>query len=323
MRRVYPSGRDEGSNEWPPAAGAADTTPTPDVLDPRSRAPDAPAADRLAHGDTLARSGGRPQRVEPLGPQFGRTRLGHHVLLEKLGQGGMGVVFAAFDTRLDRKVAIKLLRAPDGERSRERMLREARAMARVSHPNVVQVYEVGEDEQLSFMVMEFVEGATLTAWLGERPRTRREVLAVFAAAGRGLAAAHREGLVHRDFKPKARFPLQTPPIPPSGRILANRGVSRRGPCLVMPPDAAGLATRWQHRPRTSAVTRTSTSITMTTTPSAPILLESFDLAAAERLLCSRALDTAGNILEAAKLLGITRHALKRRIVKHKIAWPRR
>jgi tetratricopeptide (TPR) repeat protein/predicted Ser/Thr protein kinase len=232
MRRVDPSGRDEGSNEWPPAAGAADTTPTPDVLDPRSRAPDAPAADRLAHGDTLARSGGRPQRVEPLGPQFGRTRLGHHVLLEKLGQGGMGVVFAAFDTRLDRKVAIKLLRAPDGERSRERMLREARAMARVSHPNVVQVYEVGEDDQLSFMVMEFVEGATLTAWLGERPRTRREVLAVFAAAGRGLAAAHREGLVHRDFKPDNVM------IRGDGRVLVmDFGLARRDPREAPEPVA--------------------------------------------------------------------------------------
>ena len=130
------------------------------------------------------------------------TRFGHYVLLEKLGQGGMGVVVAAFDTKLDRKVAIKLLRAPDGEGSRLRMIREAQAMARVSHPNVVQVYEIGEHEHLTFLVMEFVEGVTLAQWLAERPRTQRAIVETLIAAGRGLAAAHQQRLIHRDFKPE-------------------------------------------------------------------------------------------------------------------------
>ena len=118
----------------------------------------------------------------------------------------MGLVFTAYDPDLDRKVAIKLLKPePRGPLApavaRARMLREAQAMARVSHPNVVGVHEVGTFEERVFLVMELVEGMTLTDWLGERTRSWTEVARVFTAAGRGLAAAHAAGLVHRDFKP--------------------------------------------------------------------------------------------------------------------------
>jgi tetratricopeptide (TPR) repeat protein/tRNA A-37 threonylcarbamoyl transferase component Bud32 len=130
-------------------------------------------------------------------------RIGRFSVLRKLGEGGMGIVYAGYDDELDRKVAIKLLRGKanvnlDGRRSR--MLREAQALARLSHPNVVQVYEIGEHEQGSFIAMEYVDGPTIKDWITQ-PRTRAEILSVFIAAGRGLAAAHQKGLVHRDFKP--------------------------------------------------------------------------------------------------------------------------
>ncbi|HVI00294.1 MAG TPA: serine/threonine-protein kinase [Enhygromyxa sp.] len=134
-------------------------------------------------------------------PALAPVRLGHHVLLHKLGKGGMGIVYAAYDERLDRRVAIKLLRTRGRKNADIRLKREAQALARLSHPNVVQIYEIGEFEQQPFLVMELIEGVTLGHWRAERSRTRAEILAVFLAAGRGLAAAHAKGLVHRDFKP--------------------------------------------------------------------------------------------------------------------------
>ncbi len=131
----------------------------------------------------------------------GQTRLGHHVLLDVLGQGGMGIVYAAFDEKLDRKVAIKVLWTRGGELVQRRLAREAQAMARLSHPNVVQIYEIGEHRTMAFLVMQYVDGVTLRHWLAERPQPRAQILATFVAAGRGLAAAHAQGLVHRDFKP--------------------------------------------------------------------------------------------------------------------------
>ena len=137
--------------------------------------------------------------------------VGRYVVLSALGSGGMGVVYAAYDPQLDRKVAVKLLHAEaisasgatkskvDGQ---QRLQREAQAMARLRHPNVVAVHDVGVYEDRIFIAMEFVEGGTLKQWLRARPRTRQEVLSVFVQAGRGLQAAHEAGLVHRDFKPK-------------------------------------------------------------------------------------------------------------------------
>jgi tetratricopeptide (TPR) repeat protein/predicted Ser/Thr protein kinase len=135
------------------------------------------------------------------GDGHGPTRLGHYVLLSKLGQGGMGLVYAAYDERLDRKVALKLLHSAGDPKARKRLLREAQSMARLSHPNVAQVYEIATDGQLTFIVMEFINGQTLRAWLNGKRRSQRSILDVFMAAGRGLAAAHAQGLVHRDFKP--------------------------------------------------------------------------------------------------------------------------
>ena len=137
--------------------------------------------------------------------------VGRYVVLNPLGAGGMGVVYAAYDPQLDRKVALKLLHSEavsrgSGTQSRNdghtRLLREAQAMARLRHPNVVAVHDVGSYGDRVFIAMEFVEGSTLKSWLRSRPRTRKEVLAVFIQAGRGLQAAHDAGLVHRDFKPE-------------------------------------------------------------------------------------------------------------------------
>jgi serine/threonine protein kinase/tetratricopeptide (TPR) repeat protein len=118
----------------------------------------------------------------------------------------MGEVYAAYDHELDRKVAVKLLRVKPGNgvslaEGRQRTMREAQAIARLSHPNVVVVYDVGAFEDQVFIAMEFVDGNTVTYWLQARERTWEEILKVFLSAGRGLTAAHEKDLVHRDFKP--------------------------------------------------------------------------------------------------------------------------
>ncbi|HVV15569.1 MAG TPA: protein kinase [Polyangia bacterium] len=123
------------------------------------------------------------------------------VVLGLVGRGGMGEVYAAYDPELDRKVAIKLLRTRDAAEAKSRLLREAQAIAKLQHPNVVVVYDVGTHGENVFIAMEFVEGRTVNGWLQSARRTRREILDVYLAAGRGLAAAHAAGLVHRDFKP--------------------------------------------------------------------------------------------------------------------------
>jgi WD40 repeat protein/predicted Ser/Thr protein kinase len=131
------------------------------------------------------------------------TRIGRYVVLKRIGEGGMGMVYAAFDNALDRKVAVKLLHprgAGAGADARNRLVREAQALARLSHPSVIHVYEVDTWQDQVYVVMEFVDGVTLSQWQRQEGRAWREVLEAYVAAARGLAAAHAAGIVHRDFK---------------------------------------------------------------------------------------------------------------------------
>jgi tetratricopeptide (TPR) repeat protein len=155
---------------------------------------DAPVAAARTTSESPAPAG-EPQRLAA------GAVLGRYVIEALIGAGGMGVVYRARDPDLGRAVAIKQLgRVRSDWQWRARLLREAQAMARLAHPNVVTVYDVGLAEDGLFVAMEYVEGVTLRRWLAE-PRTRQAIVAAFVAAGRGLHAAHLAGLVHRDFKP--------------------------------------------------------------------------------------------------------------------------
>jgi len=168
--------------------------------------------DVAATGETLAADSAQSRASAPGvgsgihiegGPQRGDA-IGRFVVLGVLGVGGMGVVYSAYDPHLDRKVAIKVLTAEAATASADahtRLLREAQAMAKIHHPNVIVVHEVGTLGEQVYVAMEFADGGTLRDWLQAKPRDMREVLDVFTQAGRGLAAAHAAGLVHRDFKP--------------------------------------------------------------------------------------------------------------------------
>ncbi|MBZ0234379.1 MAG: serine/threonine protein kinase, partial [Deltaproteobacteria bacterium] len=133
-------------------------------------------------------------------PRFTRGGvIGRYVIIDLLGKGGMGDVYAAYDPELDRRIALKLVRDVSGD-GRAHLITEAKTMARVSHPNVCAVHDAGSFDEGVFIAMELVDGPTLADWR-RTPRSWREILAVFEAAGRGLCAAHAAGIVHRDFKP--------------------------------------------------------------------------------------------------------------------------
>jgi len=142
--------------------------------------------------------GAAPADVDPTGMP---TQVGRFRITKRLGHGGMGEVLAGFDDELERPVAVKLLHAEIGQEHGERLRREAKALAQLSHPNVVQVYEVGSWQDQLFIAMELVEGRTLKAWLAEGPHPLDDILPMFVSAGAGLAAAHDRELIHRDFKP--------------------------------------------------------------------------------------------------------------------------
>ena len=149
--------------------------------------------------DTVAAAAASQARPLERGESIGR-----YVVLDLLGRGGMGAVYAGYDPDLDRKVAIKILLpgvGGSGSTGQQRLLREAQALARLSHRNVVIVHDVGTVDGQVYIAMEHLAGMTLKAWLDAQARTTAEIVAAFVEAGRGLAAAHGEGLVHRDFKP--------------------------------------------------------------------------------------------------------------------------
>ena len=183
-------------------------------------------------------------RAPAPGERWGRYRLG-----ECLGSGGMGAVFAAHDPELDREVALKVVHDEHLQLAgQERLRREARAMARVSHPNVVPVYEVGEHAGRTFYTMELVRGRSLARWLGKR-RPWREVVPVFTDAGNGLAAIHAAGMVHRDVKPgnilvgddgRARIAdlgiATTDPTLPIGGLHSTTTIRNSGTPAYMAPE---------------------------------------------------------------------------------------
>jgi hypothetical protein len=152
--------------------------------------------DELAHAATIGSNGAAAELTPAAG-----ERIGRFVVQQPLGQGGMGLVVSAMDPELDRVVALKLVptQGSGGSTLSERLLREARAMARLRHDNVLTVYEAGTHEGWVYVAMELVRGGTLR---DAGARTWRETVALFARAGAGLAAAHARGLVHRDFKPE-------------------------------------------------------------------------------------------------------------------------
>ena len=218
------------------------------------------SSELIASSSLTVRTGDGLASTEPARPahvEVDASKIGRFVVLRKLGEGGMGVVYAAYDDELERKVAIKLLRTEfSGQQQsvgQARLLREAQAMARLSHPNVAQIYEVGKFASAVFIAMEFVAGHNLREWIERAPRSWQAILGAYIQAGHGLAAAHAAGIVHRDFKPKSECPPQTPPLPPSGRILADGGDLRGTVCRAVPRHAAVLATDWQRlaRSRTS------------------------------------------------------------------------
>src|SRR3984957_11844088 len=155
----------------------------------------------LLAATVLSLSSSTPERSTSAARQRGAC-VGRYVLMEVIGTGSMGVVYSAFDPELHREVALKLVRTQEEPEERNaRVLREARAMARLSHPNVITVYDVGPFQDEIFVAMELVRGSTLRAWLTQTPRDSRSILTMYLQAGRGLAAAHEVGIVHRDFKP--------------------------------------------------------------------------------------------------------------------------
>jgi tetratricopeptide (TPR) repeat protein len=190
----------------------------------------------------------KPSDEEPVSLETRITRgtsIGRYLVLELLGMGAMGTVYAAFDPELERKVALKLLHPEDiTEQAKQRLVQEARAAARLTHPHVVAVHDVGAWNGQVFITMELVDGETLRRWQ-RPPRPWRDVLSAYLHAGQGLLAAHEAGLVHRDFKPDNVLVDRTGRVRVTDFGLA-RPVERASPTSVKPlegavPDASGAS----------------------------------------------------------------------------------
>ncbi len=182
--------------------------PKPDasLLQPNADTPtvtvDGQTAGAIGSGTHPTREEVEARRIS-VGDTIDRFRV-----VAQLGAGGMGVVYRCHDPKLDRAVAVKLIRPGRSGEYRQygaRLMREAKAAAKLSHPNVISVYEVGADEAGPFIAMELVDGLNVSDWLAAEARTWQQVLDVYLQAGRGLAAAHEAGLVHRDVKPDNIF----------------------------------------------------------------------------------------------------------------------
>jgi predicted Ser/Thr protein kinase len=199
-KAIGAAGPGAGAPPIPRARGASATA----IVFPEQRRGGAAALQSTVSGGPAATWG--PDVADGEGAALGRgDTVDRYVILARLAEGGMGVVFAAYDPELDRKVALKLVRPTRRSEARQdearaRLLREAQALAQLQHPAVVAIHDVGTVGERVWLAMEYVEGVTLARWL-ERPRTWREVLEVFRRAGEGLAAAHAGGVVHHDFKP--------------------------------------------------------------------------------------------------------------------------
>jgi tetratricopeptide (TPR) repeat protein len=178
--------------------------------------------------------------------QLARVRVGRYVVAELIGEGGMGRVYAAYDPELARTIALKLLREAPSPEALARLAREAQVMAQLTHPNIVAIYDIGRHGLQTYVAMELVAGDTVRAWIAAQPRTWREIVEVFVQAGRGLAAAHAAGVVHRDIKPDNMF------VGRDGRVrIGDFGLARvaDAPALAEGTPASGIT-------RTNAVVGT-------------------------------------------------------------------
>jgi serine/threonine-protein kinase len=204
-----------------------------------------PGASRTAHS-------GEPRSRDALAA--GET-VGRYVVRDCIGSGSMGIVYTARDPDLGRRVALKVLRsdpsASESQGARRRLLQEARAMARLSHPNVVAIYDVGIHGDEVFLAMELIEGSTLRDWMRRGRRSWRDIVGAFRRAADGLAAAHAVGLVHRDFKPDNVL------VGNDGRVcVTDFGLARPAAMSASEPPAAPLAHTMESMTRTGAVVGT-------------------------------------------------------------------
>ncbi len=207
--------------QWPPRTclgrssnGHCGAIPSKTSSMTASTQPETAAIDEDGDVVTSVTKATRPLRAGPITDVFTPveppvlnpgTTVGRYLVLEDLARGGMSLVYVAYDPKLDRRVALKLMRPDYSERpdkAQARLLREAQAMAQITHPNVVRIYDVGVLDERVYMAMELVEGQTLRDWNAQRTRGWRTIVDVLVRAGRGLAAAHEAGLVHLDVKPR-------------------------------------------------------------------------------------------------------------------------